>query len=828
MPRKTGTSIQNKFIRGLVTEATALSFPDDACTEVSNVVFDPTGRVTRRLGFDTEASYVNDSISVTPGQTYSSFLWQGAGGIGEKSFLVIQEGSTLNFYNTSESTIISTNKHITDVSLDSFVVPSSELDPKDYVCQFASGNDDLIVVNPACEPFFVQYDPNADSFSTESITLEFRDFVGLDDGLTITERVTDSTIGLETSNPNHYYNLLNQGWGLTSALESWNSSRSDLPSNADYYELYRSAHNNVFDSTAVDDNSAGNRPAPKGHYILEVGTEDRQAAIASEGFAFTLTQDSTAVIDRTEGSIFTDFTSNTSAAFDGDTSQTGSSTANKTSANGYIGKDYGASNEKNISKVTIVPSRSFGFLSPDQFNLTITLYGKNTLPASGTDGTNLGSITLTSDTDNAVTVTSNDPDTAYRWVWVYFAPSSSTQIRVCELIMFSNSYSFDKPSCVEFYSGRIFYAGIKTSNLSSNIYFSQIIEGRDQYGKCYQKNDPTASIPDLLSDDGGVIKIPEMGTLKKLYAYQNALLAYANNGVWLISGSSGSNFKADDYQVKKISSIGLVSSDSLISIKGLPAWWGEDGIYTIQFDANYDSFTPISLTRESIDRLYLGIPSANKMFVKGAYDEVEQVAYWLYSEDSNVDSYRYDSVLCLDGKSQAFYIWTIGAGPIVRTINFIKPADRSSEGLLKFMIHRSYNGSTANQTFAEVKSATLLDWSDEGTETDYDSYFVTGYKLDGETQRFFQPNYVFVFLETEDNASCYVQGVYDYTTSSAEGKWSSRQQIYNENLTNRGVNFRRLKVRGKGRALQLRFESESQKPFTIIGWSIWETSNSGI
>jgi hypothetical protein len=144
------------------------------------------------------------------------------------------------------------------------------------------------------------------------------------------------------------------------------------------------------------------------------------------------------------------------------------------------------------------------------------------------------------------------------------------------------------------------------------------------------------------------------------------------------------------------------------------------------------------------------------------------------------------------------------------------------------MIHRSYNGSTANQTFAEVKSATLLDWSDEGTETDYDSYFVTGYKLDGETQRFFQPNYVFVFLETEDNASCYVQGVYDYTTSSAEGKWSSRQQIYNENLTNRGVNFRRLKVRGKGRALQLRFESESQKPFTIIGWSIWETSNSGI
>lgn len=836
MARKTGTSIQNKFIRGLITEATALSFPEDGCTETNNVVFDPTGRVTRRKGFDTEADFVNDAISVTAGQTYTSFIWEAVAGIGTVSFLVVQEGDSINFYNMSDSTSVSTNKHATEINLTTFLALNSDRLPRNYLCQFAAGRGDLIIVNAACDPILVTYSVASDSFTASTITLQYRDFAGLDDGLEVDERPTATVAGLETSNPSHYYNLLNQGWGVSDALSQWDTARTDLPSNADYVGLYRASETDVFDNARVTANTPGNRPAPKGHFILDVSRDNRQEVLIDAGFTFDLAiADSESLIDRTIGSTIGDFDNQISNAFDGNVSQTAATGAGKiigTINDAYIGKDFGASNEKQISKVIIYPSTDQGFQTAGSSTVTLTLYASNTLPANGTDGTSLGTTGAITDTTTAQTIVSNDVTTEFRYVWVYIDPAAGVNdVVISEVQFFSAVFTFERPSCVEFYSGRIFYGGINEGDLANNIYFTQIIESDTQYGYCYQKNDPTdENLPDLLPDDGGVIKIPEMGSLVKMYAYQNALLVYANNGVWLVAGSSGSSFKADDYQVKKLSSIGMNSPNSLISIKGLPAWWGEDGIYTVKFDANYDSFTPVSLTAESIDRLYRSIPSNNKQYVQGCYDETEQVAYWIYSADEDLpsDVYRYDSVLCLDGKSQAFYTWEIGAGPIVRTIDYIKPADRSVEGLVKLMIHRSYNGSTANQTFAEIQNTNYIDWQEEGTETDYESTFVTGYKLDGETQRFFQSNYVFVFLETEENASCFMQGVFDFTTSSAEGKWSTSQQIYNENLTNRGVNFRRLKVRGKGRALQLKFESESQKPFTIIGWSIWETSNSGI
>ena len=841
MPRQAAVSIQNKFIRGYVSDATALSFPEDGCTDATNVVFDSTGRVTRRLGFDTEASYTSDSVSLSAGDAYASFVWEAVSGDGNISFLVVQQGEIISFYNVSSSAEISGNKHSTEINLTtSFLATDSNKDPADYICQFASGNGDLFIVNGACNPFYVSYNSTDDTFSSTAIELKYRDFIGLDDGLDDDERITSTVTAMETGNPNHYYNLLNQGWGGTDALSQWDTARSDLPSNEDYIALYRSSDTDAFDNTRVTSQDTGNRLAPKGHFILEVGTDDRQGAIEAEGYTFVVSSSTNSAIDSSAGSIFTDFTVNTSVAFDDITTETSDNAAitniSSDVANAYIGKNFGASDTKTINRVVIYPTQTpedgwDGFLENDEFNLVITLYASNSTPASGTDGTSLGSTTLSSDQLTSVEIMSNDTTTAYQYVWVYFAPNASDTIGVAEVRFFSGTASLDKPTCVSFFSGRVFYGGIISEGISNNIYFSQIIESEDQYGRCYQKNDPTSEdFSDLLPDDGGVIKIPEMGTLRKLYAYQNALLCFASNGVWLIQGSSGSIFKADGYQVKKISSIGVDSAYSCISIKGLPAWWGEDGIYTIQFDANYDSFTPVSLTDDIIEMFYATIPLENKKYIKGAYDNIEQIAYWLYNDDSNLgtDKYQYNSVLCMDAKSRAFYLWEIGSGPIVRDIMYIKPADRTSDSKLKFLLHRNYTGSAADQTFGEVLNTNYIDWEEEGTETNYDSYFVTGYKIDGQTQRFFQGNYIFVFLEQETNASCFAQYVFDFTTSANTGKWSTQQQIYNENLLNRNVNYRRLKMRGKGRALQIRFESEDRKPFTIIGWSIFETQNAGL
>ncbi len=839
MPRQSGVSVQNNFVKGLVTEATALSFPENACISTDNIVFDPTGRVKPRLGFDYESSYVSSSYSTANQDNYSSFVWNAVAGDGNISFLVQQMGSTLRFFDISNDTNISANHHATEINIASFLATNSDHLPQYYECQFASGNGNLFVTNPACDPFYVTYDVATNDFTTTEITLLERDFEGLDDGIPVTERPTDTLAGLETSNPNHYYNLLNQGWGgPDDALSQWDTARSDLPSNTDYVGLSRASTTDAFDNSIITSkvDTPSNRPAPKGHFIIEVASKNRQEVLEDAGYTFNTTSDSFSMVSASTGTIFTNFTILTSRAFDDNLEQGEDECARKNSStSAYMGKNFGSS-PKTIAKVRLYPTNDAGngFVDNNNYPVVITLYGKNSLPANGTDGTNLGSVSVPAFTNDPVTINSNDTTTTYQYIWCNLVPNASDDILLAEMQMFSGTLGFERPSCVEFYAGRVFYGGIATSALSNNIYFSQIIENVSQYGYCYQANDPTSEdFPDLLPDDGGFIKIPEMGTLKKLFSYQNALLAFATNGIWLISGSSGASFKADDYVVKKISSIGMNSPQSLCSIKGLPAWWGEDGIYTVTFDPNYDSFTPTSLTLTVIDSFYESIPLANKKYAKCVYDETAKIAYWVYNDDAdlNSDKYKYNSVLCLDGKSKAWYTWSISAGPIVRTVSYVKPADRSSDGKLKFLINPSFDGTvafTSTYTFADVLDTNYVDWASTTSPVYYETGFTTGYRIDGQTQRFFQPLYVFVFLEAQDNASCFMQGVFDYTTSSAEGKWSTKQQIYNENLTNRGVNFRKLKVRGKGRALQLMFEGEPGKPFTIIGWSIAETASTGV
>jgi hypothetical protein len=227
--------------------------------------------------------------------------------------------------------------------------------------------------------------------------------------------------------------------------------------------------------------------------------------------------------------------------------------------------------------------------------------------------------------------------------------------------------------------------------------------------------------------------------------------------------------------------------------------------------------------------------------VKGAYDPYNQYAYWLYSDGSLGSNFEYNQVLMYNSRTKAFFPLEIDVPSVadIHGISFIEDVVGISDPAIKYTCSYHVTPTTKHIFFADQVRDTqdYTDWrvfADEVSLTaadakDYSSYFITGYNLDGDTMKYFQPNYIMFFLDQDgddDTSSCFVQGIFDFTTSGNSGRWSSKQQMFNSGLTLRNTNVRRMKIRGRGRALQFKVSSESGKPFSLVGWSTWKTMSS--
>jgi len=833
--RQAGIVGQNTFLKGLITDVSALSFPPDACTDTNNCIFDRYGKSRRRLGlqFEDGATQVSDTFDAT--YTYTEYLWEAVSGRGNISLLVQQIGHTLHFFDASANVVPSANKKSFTVNLTTYKAAGGAKAPEAYPCVYASGNGDLIVTNPACDVLLIQYNVSTNDITTTIINVKERDLYGLADGLRVNERPTETVATLKSNNPRHYYNIINQSWYIADALSQWDTARTDMPSNADMVSYYRSASTttpDAFDNANVTAFDPGSTPAAKGHFILSITNPNRTTAASAEGFTgFTLPVGDVIITGGTPNS----WNIANQAALTNPTlwynNVTTATFANSTGTTATLGirlwRDFTSAQQ--CSKVIVYGSSDQGFVTGANPSVTLTLYGKNTADVSATS---LGTLTFTDTADESAgrTVTSSDTTTRWDKIYVELTCGTTQSMRIAEARFYYSAAgdeavfdTVERPSCCAFYTSRAFYAGIDYDSLSSNIYFTRIIKRSEDYEKAYQQNDPTSEqSPDLLPDDGGVIRIPEMGRCVALFSTQSSLIVMATNGIWVVSGSSGSAFTASDYRVKRISEIGMNSPLSVLNVGNIPMWWGYDGIYTVQYDANYEAFTPVNVTLPILNGFYEDISAQSKMYVKAAYDRFRNIGYWLYGDGT---PYSYNKVLVIDGVTKAFYPWEYEVEAVVpkdvKGIVFYADATSTGSPSIKYTVATP---STNEISYAETRASSYLDWD----ELDYSSYFVTGYRLDGKTLQFFQNNYVMIFFDQEANSSCYVQGIYDWSTDPSNGKWSTSQQAYSVNHLGKSVSYRRLKIRGKGRSAQLRFYSETGKPFNIIGWAIKESMNADV
>lgn len=206
MPRASQNKLYQSFVKGLITEAGPLTYPENASTDELNTVIKFKGSRSRRLGLDYEPSSTAATISDLDDTKFiSEFAWKSVGNDATKNFLVLQVNRTLHFYNMDAVPVTGSPKSFT-VDLSTYVAPAYTAANVDATpVQMAFGKGYLFVVSPVIDPILIEYIAASDTITVTQLTLKVRDFVGVLDNLGNEDQ--PSTLSNE-----HYYNLRNQGW----------------------------------------------------------------------------------------------------------------------------------------------------------------------------------------------------------------------------------------------------------------------------------------------------------------------------------------------------------------------------------------------------------------------------------------------------------------------------------------------------------------------------------------------------------------------------------------------------------------------------------------
>lgn len=424
-----------------------------------------------------------------------------------------------------------------------------------------------------------------------------------------------------------------------------------------------------------------------------------------------------------------------------------------------------------------------------------------------------------------------------------------------------------RPTTTAFFAGRAWYAGVRSSTVGSWVMFSQVAENTGKLGKCYQDADPTSeAFSHLVASDGGVIPIQDAGTPIKLLPYGNGMLVLCDNGIWQIVGGLQTGFAADSYEVRRISTVGCISAKSVVLTDLAVLFWGEVGIYIIQTTQS-GGIEVVPLTVGTIQDLYDTIPIPGKTYSSGLYVPAERVVYWLYNDSAGQDGvtrrFKKNRLLCLNLVLKSFYTMSIGSlaslSPYAVDLFITRRSATVQNVLLKFLAVHPVDSTTFKATMAQFDQTNNAprkwrDWySNNSVGINYSGFLVPGFDFGSEqgADKFIQALYVMVYFRRTETgldvngdpinpSSCSLQGRWDFSDTASGNRWSAAQEAYrhvrswNPSIPSgtfddgSPVVVTKNKVRGRGKALQLKFTSAPDKDMQMLGWAITYIGNANV
>jgi hypothetical protein len=402
-------------------------------------------------------------------------------------------------------------------------------------------------------------------------------------------------------------------------------------------------------------------------------------------------------------------------------------------------------------------------------------------------------------------------------------------------------------SIVKEFAGRVFYAGFngeltdgdsRSPVLNNYIAFSQLVTKTDDIFKCYQAGDPTSrESNEIVDTDGGFIKIAGLNYVVALEVFRDSLLVFGGNGVWQIIGGSDFGFSAANYKVVKLSNKGCVSAGTVVEVNSDTLYWAQDGIYQVTVSQTGDAVV-VSLTEKSIQTFYDSIPLGSKIDCKSCYCYLDRAIRWVYFDD--------------EGFSRELVLYTnIGSfvlnkffNTTPKIVDVFVPTEVSEVFYLVTSSGVVEGGHVRLGGFATLNN---LDFEDFGQ--DAFAYLQTGSFTGGDAAISKQLPYLFLYFEKTEtaidaeeelvgNSSCKFRTNWDWAVSSNSNKITDLQEGYRyrrpyfaaevPGVYDNGfeVVVSRNKVRGRGKAFSVYFETSPKKDCHILGWVLNVNGNS--
>jgi len=270
MAQKAETAYRS-FVKGLITEANQLTFPENASIDEANFVLNRDGSRSRRLGVDYESSYALTATGLTATDIkegkQSFHIWESPGGDTSVTLGIVRIKDKLWFMNlltdSPSANLKNSGSPITIASLSNSKIETSVINNK---C--------VIVSKDLPRPVLLTYNISTGAVTQSTIQIQIRDIYGVDDSLFLDTRPV-------TLSNEHKYNLRNQGWNknivTTTGADAITLTKTDLgvyPANSDNWTLGKisnasSADYEKYDPDTLNKNSFSNYQIAKGSFIID-------------------------------------------------------------------------------------------------------------------------------------------------------------------------------------------------------------------------------------------------------------------------------------------------------------------------------------------------------------------------------------------------------------------------------------------------------------------------------------------------------------------------------------------------------------------------------